>query len=213
MLSRCVVTIVIVLLGALLSVLALTSILLRVENTVPYLGLWLTVALPFVAVLFVLWCVTAILARLVQRLGVEVKMLRHWTASVVSVSLVSVHATGLSLLLATWSQWWAAMGTVGLHALVSGVAIGWCGHRLRMRWQMSIPAGIVGAVFGILVALVWLEYVEPALFQCSPRINCPTTDWGIFLPLVTIPILGCGFHGLCWLARYSITRFRENVAG
>jgi len=213
MLRRFVVSAVTVLLGALLGALAVTAIFLGVEDTVPYLRSWITVALPFALIFFGLWCTAMMLAGLAKRFGVEVKMLRHWTAGVVSVSLVSVPGTGLSLIFATWSQWWAALGIVGLHALISGAVIGWCGHRLRMRWQMSIPAGIVGVVFGVVVVMVWLDRIEPALFQCSPDINCPTTNWGIFLSIVTIPILGCGFHGLCWLVRCSISRFRESVAG
>lgn len=152
-------------------------------------------------------------AGLADRFSVEEKMLRHFVASAVSVSLITLPFFGLVGMGAFLSSgtWYALMALVGLHALASGAVIGWCGHHLGARWQMSIPAGIVGAILGIYVVLAWIDYVEPALFQCSRYINCPTHPWGFLFMVVTIPVLGCGFHGLVWLVRRLISKARRNT--
>ena len=138
-------------------------------------------------------------------------MLRHFVASAVSVSLVTLPFFGFAALLQSSDIWYTSMALVGLHSLAGGAVIGWCGHRLGTRWQMSIPAGIVGAILGIYVVLVWIDYLEPTLFQCSPFINCPTHPLGFLFTVVTIPVLGCGFHGLVWLVRRLISEARRNT--
>jgi len=219
LLRRFVVSAVTVLLGALLSALAITAIFLGVEDTVPYLRFWITFALPFALIFFGLWCTAMMLAGLAKRFGVEVKMLRHMVTSIVSVSLVTIPFFGFALILSLSSGYIEmVMVIVGLHALISGAVIGWCGCRLEARWQISIPAGIVGATLGIFAMLVWMQYVEPALFQCTPYVNCcppyvncPANYRPILLIVVTIPMLGCGFHSLVWLVGHLVSQTRRNT--